>query len=583
MTQTKVEHPTGSVTDDAKNNTALSHVQRFATRPPGLLQEVRHSPAWEALRRQIYARAMHFGTKLSYDFRELLTDANNARSAGQLMWKLVKPFSPQVLIGPGMGATPLLYATALAALDDGVALQVLMVRDKRKDYNQKRWVEGHRQSAQGKRAVFMDDFMRLGSALPVVQEALKADKVDVQLCAAALFFDSWEPLGSRQISAATLPVVSLFTRHDVGLSRDCFDAAAPLMKGKAPDFIAADPAWWRFSLNHNTAYPTKCVPVIGGDAVFVADDKSTLWCHDLKTGDIRWSTPSLAQPAKGVVQLLQYVDHSVVYGCYDGTVTRLNDQDGAVQWRWKIDSSIHATPSVDVVNSRLFINTEQWCQGKPRGHLQCLDWHTGKLLWKHPHGWWPPGSTAYCASLGLVFAPCNDQSLIAVSANTGELAWIVQTRGLVRGRPAIAQGKVVVATEQGYLECFDASGGHSLWGVKYGQSLWHQFVQIAGDCVLVMDGKWHLSAFDLVTGALRWVGRLRSPGCWAPIAYGRYYVVLSRQGHVAVFCPEREVKVWEGKIPGDHHQPPAVVHGKLVATSTKTGLMAFDIHPYYAN
>lgn len=76
-------------------NTALSHVQRFGARPPGLLPEVRNRPQWEALRRQIYARAMHMGTHLSYDFRELLTDAANARSAGQLMWQLVKPLAPR--------------------------------------------------------------------------------------------------------------------------------------------------------------------------------------------------------------------------------------------------------------------------------------------------------------------------------------------------------------------------------------------------------------------------------------------------------------------------------------------------------
>lgn len=561
----------------------LSCVQRSGERPPGLLKDVRHSPDWEALRRQIYVRAMHFGTQLSYDFRPLLTDALNAQRAGQLMWQLIKPYAPQVLIGPGMGATPLLYAIALAALDDGVHLQVLMVRDKRKTHNQKRWVEGHRASAQGKRAVFIDDFMKNGSALPLVKEALQAEKVELELCAIALFFDTWEPLGARQISASSLPVIALFTRHDVGLSRDCFDATPPLMKGQAPDFIQGDPAWWRFGLNQNTAYPTKCVPVIGSSAVFVADDKSTLWCHDLQTGDIRWSTLSLAQPQKGVVQLLQHADDSLVYGCYDGTVTRLDARDGTVLWRWKIDSSIHATPSLDLDHNRIFINTEQWCEGKPRGHLQCLDWQTGKVQWKHPHGWWPPGSTAYCASLGLVFAPCNDQSLIAVNANSGSPVWAAQTRGLVRGRPAISLGKVCVATENGHLECFDAVSGQLVWAVKYGQSLWHQFLQISGDCILVMDGKWHVSSFDLATGALRWLGRLRSPGCWAPISYGRYSVVLSRQGHLAVFCPELEIKIWEGSIPGNYHQPPAVAQGKLVAASTTSGLLAFDIHPSYEN
>jgi outer membrane protein assembly factor BamB/orotate phosphoribosyltransferase len=561
----------------------MNTVQDLGTRPPGCQQAVRSSADWEVLRQEIYTKALHFGDQLSYDFRPLLTDARNARRAGQMMWQLIKPFEPQVLVGPGLGATPLLYAIANAALDDDVALQVLMVRDKRKAYNQKRWVEGHRISANGKRAVFIDDFMNKGSALSLVQDALKADKVSVDLCAVALFFDTWEPLGSRQISASTLPVISLFTRHDIGLSRDCFDALPPLMKGSAPDFVQADPSWWRFGLNQSNEYPTKCVPVISTDAVFVADEKSTLWCHDLHTGDIRWATPSLAQPQKGIVQLLQSADNSLVYGCYDGTVTRVDERDGSVLWRWKIDSSIHATPSLDLACNRIFINTEQWSEGHPRGHLQCLDWHTGQVLWKHPHGWWPPGSSAYCQKLDLVFAPCNDQSFVAVQAGTGAMAWTGATRGLVRGRPVIWQDYVLVATERGYLQCFNAASGETVWAVRYGQGLWHQFLQIAGDCVLVLDGKWHVSAFDLATGDLRWLSRLRSPGCWAPVKYGKYSIVLSRQGHVAVFCPEQQVKIWEGKIPGQYHQPPAVANGKLVAASTTAGLLAFDIHAYYEN
>ena len=41
----------------------------------------------------------------------------------------------------------MLYGIAQAALDDGVNLPILMVRDKRKDHNQKKWVEGPRQPA----------------------------------------------------------------------------------------------------------------------------------------------------------------------------------------------------------------------------------------------------------------------------------------------------------------------------------------------------------------------------------------------------------------------------------------------------
>jgi outer membrane protein assembly factor BamB/orotate phosphoribosyltransferase len=556
-------------------------VQKEGQRPPGLPDEIRQTELWESLRREIFRRGMRFSDQLSFDLRELLTDANNARIAGLLMWKLIQRFEPQVLVGPGLGATPLLFSTALAATADGVNLQVLMIRDKRKEHNQKRWVEGHRESAQGKQAVFIDDFMKEGSALPLVHQALTADKVDVNLVAVALLFDMWEPLGSRQLSISQLPVLSLFTRHDVGLSRDCFDARPPLMKGNAPDFISEQPLWWRFELNKDIDYTTKSVPAIANNAVFVADDRSQVWCHDLQTGEVCWHRPSLNKPFKGIVQRLHYVDSSLAYGCYDGTVTRIDAKTGNLIWRWKIDSSIHATPWVDLPRSRLFVNTEQWNEGNPRGHLQCLDWKTGRLMWKFSHAWWPPGSPCFDDVLDLVFATCNDETLVAVDATTGELRWQVKTKGLVRGRPLARNGRLYVATEQGRLHCFDAVSGDTIWTQRYGQGLWHQFLYSDESSIFVMDGKWHLIAFDAATGELRWLSRLRSPGCWTPIPYGRYLVVLSKEGHIAVFCPEQEVKVWEGSIPGNYHQPPAVSDGMLVAASSNKGLLAYKIHNYY--
>lgn len=552
---------------------------------------VQQAPEWDLLRRQIVDQAIHFTDQLTFDFRRMLTQGRNVEMAGRLMWRLIKPLAPEVLIGPGFGASPLLFSTALAALAEGVELQVLMVRDKRKEHNQKKWVEGNRVAAMGKRAVMLDDFMKAGSALPLVREALKADGVKLELVALALFFDMWEPLGARQIATSQLPVLSLFSRHDIGLSRDCHDAVPPLMKGSAPDFVQASPRWWRMELNKTTAYPTKCAPVIAVDSVFVADENSTLWKHDLGTGDIQWSVSSLEVPQKGIVQKLQYSGGSLIYGCYDGSLTRLDAGTGEIEWRRKIDSSIHATPTVDEAGGRIFINTEQWNGGKPCGHVQCLELGNGKLLWKHRHDWWPPGSTAYCSVTGFVVAPCNDESLLALDTFTGEVKWRQKTEGLVRGQPLVksvqGESRLYVATERGRLHCFAIATGKLIWTRRYGQGLWHQFLVADGQSVFVMDGKWHFAAFDLGSGAIRWLSRLRSPGCWQPVWCGQYLVVLSRQGHLAVLDPVKELKVWEGQIPGTYHQPPAItVHGPesavLVAASSSSGLLAFDIYAHYA-
>lgn len=540
---------------------------------------LRQTPEWEALRRQIYTEALRFSGKLAFDFRLMLTQPRLAESAGRLMWRLIRPFGASVIVGPGLGAAPLLYSIAMSALRDGVSLQILMVRDKRKEHNMKRWVEGKR-APPGSVAVMIDDFMEGGSALPLVEQALKADGHELDLVAAAVFFDMWQPLGSRQISVGRMPVVSLFSRHDIGLSRDSFDARPPLMKGDFPAFVGK-PLWWRFGLNEKRSYALKCAPVIADGAVFVADDHCNVWRHRLEDGAIEWKYASLADPRKGIVQLLQLAGGSLAFGCYDGTVTRLDAQSGEVLWRVRQDSSIHATPALDPAGGRLFVNTEQWNGGAPLGSLVALDWATGRLIWQQRHWYWAPGSPYYCARNRVVLATCNDATMVCVDADSGELRWKLTTQGLVRGRPVISGGNAYAATEKGRLHCIDLASGEERWTVRYGKGLMHAFLLAHAGCIYVFDGKWHLSAFDEASGELRWLTRLRSAGAWCPVVCGDYLVALSRGGHLAVLDARRELKVWEDSIGGRYRQPPALGAGCLAAASNDQGLKLFRINAFY--
>lgn len=549
---------------------------------------VRGEADWAVLRDRIVGTAIVPGAQdLVIDFRRLLTDGDSLARGGRLMWAMVRPFAPAVLVGPGFGAAPLLFATVLAAQADGVALRVLMVRDQRKGHNQKRWVEGGAVPA-GAPAVLIDDVMIAGSALGLVEAALVADRIAVELRAVALFFDMWQPLGARQIAVSRLPVVSLFRRHDVGMSRDCFDAKPPLMKGTFPDFVT-ERLWWRLALNRPTEvtdYPHRATPAVADDAVFAADDRSRLWRHAAADGTIEWRLDSVVEPPKGIVQRLVHAEGSLVYGCYDGTVTRADARDGRVIWRWRQDSSVHATPWLDLPNGRLFVNTEQAGTAIRRsGHLQALDWATGRALWRVRHDWWPPGSPVHDPQTDLVVAPCNDRTLVAVEAAEGAFRWRARTEGLVRGRPALAEGRVFVATESGHLQAFDVGTGRRLWSSRYGQGAVHQFVHVADGVVYAVDGRWHLLAFDVRDGRVLWLTRQRSPVCWGPVAFGRWLVLLSRGGEIAVVEPAARRKVWEGRIEGRYRQPPAVgvttAGGILAAAGNGTGLVVHRIHPHY--
>jgi outer membrane protein assembly factor BamB len=137
------------------------------------------------------------------------------------------------------------------------------------------------------------------------------------------------------------------------------------------------------------------------------------------------------------------------------------------------------------------------------------------------------------------------------------------------------------ATENGFLSCVDIATGETIWERRYGQGLSHQWPLVRSQCVYVLDGRWHLLAFDCVTGELRWMSRLRAPGCSGALEYGQYLCVLSNGGQIAVFDPEREVKVWEGSVGGQHRQPPALAAGWLAAASNDEGLKVFRIASHY--
>jgi len=561
--------------------TAASRDDRPVVRAAEARKLIRRSSEWEFLRRQIYTEAVVLSKQLGFDFRLMLTQPRLAEIAGRLMWRMIRPFDASVLVGAGFGAAPLMFAIAMSALKEGRSLGILMIRDKRKEHNMKKWVEGKRPPS-GSRALIVDDFMRSGTAVTLVEQALSEDRCELDIAGVALFFDTWEPLGSRQMSVSRYPVVSLFRRHDIGVTRDCFDAKPPTMKGSFPPFVEK-PLWWRFDLNGKRGYRLKCAPALADGAVFAADDRCNVWRHNLNDGTVEWKYESLADHPKGIVQLLQFADGSLVFGCYDGTVTRLDARTGKVIWRVRQDSSIHATPALDAAGGRVFVNTEQWNNGSPVGSLLALDWSTGRILWRYRHRYWAPGSPYYCPDNGLVAATCNDGTMVCVEAASGTRRWEFRTRGLVRGRPLISDGRAYAATESGALHCVDVSSGAEEWTVRYGKGLMHAFLLAQSGCVYVFDGKWHLSAFDQNSGALRWLSRLRSAGTWCPVSSGRYLVALSRGGHLSVLDPRRQIKVWEGSVGGAYWQPPAIGAGFLAAASNDQGLKVFRISDFYTH
>ena len=93
-------------------------------------------------------------------------------------------------------------------------------------------------------------------------------------------------------------------------------------------------------------------------------------------------------------------------------------------------------------------NQQQWDQQNQKGGKQ-----PAPDTWKQPCRHW----YALILAGGLLIAG-GDSEVAAYAAKTGKVAWRVPVKGRAYGL-AVANGRLLVSTDQGAIHCFAAAGG----------------------------------------------------------------------------------------------------------------------------
>ena len=134
------------------------------------------------------------------------------------MWNKIKKYNPEVIYGTGIGAMNVLLATKIAAEIDGHKLNILFVRDRRKETNRLNIIEG---SIPKKKvnAVVIEDLINSGETIRKCQRILDSEGVELNTVAIATIVDFWRFRGSRRFELMGIPVERLFFRHDLGDTR----------------------------------------------------------------------------------------------------------------------------------------------------------------------------------------------------------------------------------------------------------------------------------------------------------------------------------------------------------------------------
>jgi len=136
--------------------------------------------------------------------------------------------------------------------------------------------------------------------------------------------------------------------------------------------------------------------------------------------------------------------------------------------------------------------------------------------------------------------------VVALELATGRERWRVGTSRPARSAVAVDHGIVVIADTGGMVRAVSARSGHEKWRRDFSRGTdswtWHLWqAPTIADGVVYIGTQAQLAAFDLVTGARRWMATFDRPRPWLGST-----AAASVVGDRVLFIPDREDGVWLG-------------------------------------
>jgi outer membrane protein assembly factor BamB len=186
-------------------------------------------------------------------------------------------------------------------------------------------------------------------------------------------------------------------------------------------------------------------------------------------------------------------DGFVVTAGLDGTIRAYRENDLAPVWTDALDSTVIGTPLID--HGRIYVPTTS-------GILWILRLADGASLGRVTTDGADQSSPVLSGGRLFMGAGFPRNELLAISAPGGSIDWHAPLDQVTNSSPAIANGKVVIGTNNGTLIAFDLATQLPIWSVNIVGNIATAAPLILGNSVFVLaDGI--VSKVDLDTGSVQ--------------------------------------------------------------------------------
>ena len=237
-------------------------------------------------------------------------------------------------------------------------------------------------------------------------------------------------------------------------------------------------------------------PAIGGGMVFVHSNDGRLTALDEVTGERRWfyspDMPALTVRGSGAITL---GPGYVFVGNDNGTVTAISMSDGNVVWTTPVaqpDGRSELERMADVDGPAILDNTTLYATSY-KNHTVAIDGPSGQLMWDRENG----GPRGLALSNSAVVVTDNTGHVWGLDRNTGSSLW--QQNGLAYRKvtaPAVQGDYAVVGDFEGNLHWLRLNDGAFAARAKLGSAISGQ-PAVADGILVVQTEEGQLAAFAL--------------------------------------------------------------------------------------
>ncbi|OAB60067.1 dehydrogenase [Leptolyngbya valderiana BDU 20041] len=345
-------------------------------------------------------------------------------------------------------------------------------------------------------------------------------------------------------------------------------------------------------------------PVIAEGVVFAVDAEGRVSARALETGAEQWrirldedrreaGDDSWIPFVGGGDRVLTFgggvaYDSGRIYAHAGGmTLFALDAATGEEVWRTTALTPLHAAPTA--VDGRVFVTTDD-------NELLAVDADDGDILWTHR-------SIAETARLltapspavagEVVIAPFTSGEIVALRVQNGAVLWsdsLTRTGGLtplssindIAASPVVLGDRVYAMSHSGIMAAFDLRSGERVWTLPAGGL---HAPYLAGDYLFLVTTEAEVAAIDRDAGQVRWITQLpafenerrrRDRISWAgPILAGGRLLLASSQGEMVILDPATGERTEDRDIGAPVYIAPVIADETVVVFTDEGRLIAY--------